>query len=350
MVFASGENSDAEAGCEMTGRERVLALLDGLPVDHRPLMPITMMFAADQIGAKYGTYALDHRVMVDAQIRTAETFSFDHVSGITETREAPDCGAAVRYFDDQPYAMDEQNARLANKATLTTLNIPDPHSAPHMQDRHRGLALLKDRVGREKLVEGWVEGPCGAAADLRGINTFMLDFYDDRAFVKDLFEFVVELALRFGRAQLEAGAEMIGIGDPAASLVGPALYRGFVWPYEKRLVDGFHAAGARVRLHICGSTRRILEDIGRLGCDIVDVDSAVPISLAREKMGPNQVLLGNLDPVRDLLNGSPESIEAALSACHLEAGERYIVAAGCEVPRGTPRENMRAMARYAASH
>jgi len=143
---------------------------------------------------------------------------------------------------------------------------------------------------------------------------------------------------------------MIGVGDPAASLIGPALYREFVWPYEKKLVEGLHAAGARVRLHICGSTRRILEDIGRLGCDIVDVDSAVPMSLAREKTGPKQVLLGNLDPVRDLRNGSPQSIEAALSECHRQAGARYIVAAGCEVPRDTPPENIQTMAGYASSH
>ena len=334
----------------MTGRERVLALLDGLPVDHLPLMPITMMFAADQIGAKYGTYALDHRVMVEAQIRTAERFGFDQVSAITETREAPDCGAAVCYFEDQPYAMDEQHARLASKSALTELKMPDPVSASSMHDRLCGLALLKARVGREKLVEGWVEGPCGAAADLRGINTLMLDFYDDPAFVADLFEFGVALAIRFGRAQVEAGAEMIGIGDPAASLVGPVIYREFVWPYEKRLVDGLHAAGARVRLHICGSTRRILEDIGRLGCDIVDVDSVVPMSLAREKTGPKQVLLGNLDPVRDLHDGTPQSIDAALSECHRQAGSKYIVAAGCEVPRDTSPDNMEAMACYAGSH
>lgn len=195
-----------------------------------------------------------------------------------------------------------------------------------------------------------MEGPCGAAADLRGINTLMLDFYDDPAFVSDLFEFVVALGIRFARAQVEAGAEMIGIGDPAASLVGPIIYREFVWPYEKRLVDGLHAAGARVRLHICGSTRRILEDIGRLGCDIVDVDSVVPMSLAREKTGPRQVLSGNLDPVRDLRNGTPQSIEAALSECHHQAGSRYIVAAGCEVPRDTEPGNIQAMAHYAISH
>ena len=58
----------------MNGRERVLALVDGRPVDRIPLMPITMMFAADQIGVKYGQYVSDYRVLVEGQMRTAERF------------------------------------------------------------------------------------------------------------------------------------------------------------------------------------------------------------------------------------------------------------------------------------
>jgi len=53
----------------MTGKERVLAALAGTATDRLPLMPITMMFAADQIGAPYGKYAADHRVMVEGQQR-----------------------------------------------------------------------------------------------------------------------------------------------------------------------------------------------------------------------------------------------------------------------------------------
>jgi len=328
----------------MTSRERVFALLDGKAVDRPPLMPITMMFAADRIGVPYGRYALEHRVMAEAQIRTAEEFGFDHVSGITETREAPDCGAAIQLFEDQPWAIDEKQARLAEKSALEDLRMPDPREARHMRDRLEGLALMKQRAGGQKVVEGWVEGPCGASADLRGINTLMLDFHDDREFVIDLFEFVVELAIRFGRAQVEAGADVVGIGDPAASLVGPRIYEEFVWPYEKKLVDGLHAAGAKVRLHICGNTRRVLGLIGRLGCDIVDIDAAVPVAEAREKMGPRQVLLGNLDPVRVLRNGTPESVAAAVEECRREAGPNYIIGAGCEVVRDTPLENIRALA------
>jgi MtaA/CmuA family methyltransferase len=331
----------------MNSRDRVFGLLEGCPVDRPPVMPITMMFAAGRIGAKYGSYALDYRVMVDAQIRTAAEFGFDHVSGITETREAPDCGAAVQYFEDQPYAMDERRARLAEKAALKGMELPDPHGGGHMHDRLRGLALMKQRAGATKVVEGWVEGPCGAAADLRGINTLMLDFYDDPGFVRDLFEFVLEVGLRFGHAQVEAGADLIGIGDPAASLVGPRLYEEFVWQYEKRLADGLRAAGARTRLHICGNTRRILGLMGRLACDIVDIDSAVSLSEARQQMGPRQVLLGNIDPVRVLQDGSPESVAAAIRECHRQAGDSYIAGAGCEVPRDAPPANVLAMSQYA---
>jgi MtaA/CmuA family methyltransferase len=171
----------------------------------------------------------------------------------------------------------------------------------------------------------------------------MLDFYDDPAFITALFKSTVELALRFGRAQVEAGADVVGIGDPAASLVGPKVYREFVWPYEKKLADGLRAAGARVRLHICGNTRPILKDIGALGCDIVDIDSLVPLAQARAAMGPKQVLLGNLDPVRTLHGGSPAQVAEAVRACRRDAGAAYIAAAGCEVPRGTPATNLHAM-------
>ena len=57
----------------MNGRERILAMLEGRPVDQLPLMPITMMFAGDHGGVKYGAYASDYRVLAEAQTATAFT-------------------------------------------------------------------------------------------------------------------------------------------------------------------------------------------------------------------------------------------------------------------------------------
>jgi len=332
----------------MNGRERILAMLAGRPVDCLPQMPITMMFAADQLGVEYGKYAADHRVLVEAQILTAERFDFDYVSCISDpAREAADCGAAIQYFHNQPPAIDESRARLADKRTLARLEIPDPLGGGRMHDRVRAAALFKQRIGGQKLIEGWIEGPCAEAADLRGINALMIDFFDDPAFVRELFDFVLQMELRFAQAQIEAGIDIMGIGDAAASLVGPKIYQEFVLPVEKQMVDALHEMGTKVRLHICGNTGRILSGIGSLGCELVDVDYVVPLSRAREAMGPQQVLAGNINPVAVLRGGTPESITAAVAECHRQAGPRYVVAAGCEVPRDTPPQNLLALRDYA---
>lgn len=335
----------------MTGRERILNHLAGQTVDHLPAMPITMMFACDRIGARYRDYCTDYRVLVEGQIRTAEAFGFDYVNTMSDpAREAADCGAAVEYFDQQPVALCEARALLADKTTLTRLKMPDPLGGGRMHNGIKALGLFKERVGRDLLVEGWVEGPMAEAADLRGINTLMTDFYDDPGFVRDLFAFVLELELRFAHEQIKAGADLIGIGDAAASLVGPKIYSEFVWPFEKQLVDGIHAAGGRTRLHICGNTRKLLGGMGRLGCHIVDLDSLSPLAEARAQMGDSQVLLGNANPVTVLREGSPELVTQTVARCHAQAGARYIVGAGCEVPRDTPEANLRAMVAYAKTH
>jgi MtaA/CmuA family methyltransferase len=332
----------------MNSRERVLAMIAGEPVDRLPLMPITMMLAADQVGRKYRDYVTDHRVMVEGQIRTAERFGLDYVSGISDpTREAHDLGAPVEFFEDLPPAIQENNTLLADKARLAGLKVPDPTAGGRMLDRVQAIALFKQRVGGDKLIEGWIEGPCAEGADLRGLSTLMLDFFDDPGFVRDLFAFTVEVELAFARAQVEAGCDIVGLGDAAASLVGPHIYEEFVWPCEKRLVDAIHALGCPVRLHICGNTRAILEGMGRLGCEIVDLDFLVPVAEGRARMGPGQVILGNLDPVHCLREGTPDGIRAALAECHRAAGERYIVGAGCEVVRDTPERNLAAMRDYA---
>ena len=188
------------------------------------------------------------------------------------------------------------------------------------------------------------------AADLRGLNTLMLDFHDDPDFVNALVEFVVAMEVAFARAQIEAGADLIGIGDAAASLIGPKLYDQFVQPYETKLIAAIKAMGARVRLHICGNTRKILRGMGTVGADLVDLDFPSPMAEGRAAMGPDQTLLGNIDPVRVLRDGTPETVTAMLDECYRAAGPRYIVGAGCEVPRGTSAENLRALTRFARDH
>ncbi|MBK7930305.1 MAG: hypothetical protein IPJ98_23360 [Bryobacterales bacterium] len=161
----------------MTGRERIEARIHHQPVDHLPFMPITMMFAADLAGVRYRDYAADHRVLAEAQLQTAERFGFDYVSVISDpAREASDLGGMVEWYDHQPPAIVESAALLSEKTALAGLRLPAMEAPGRMRDRIEGVRALARAVGSEKIVEGWVEGPCALAADLRGVNTLMLDF------------------------------------------------------------------------------------------------------------------------------------------------------------------------------
>ena len=206
-------------------------------------------------------------------------------------------------------------------------------------------------MGGEKLVEGWVEGPLAESADLRGINTVMLDLMDDPGFVRELMAFIFENAMNFAREQVRAGADVIGVGDAASSLIGPRLYREVVLEWEKKYVEALHALGALVRLHICGDTNALFPLLAEVRADIVDLDSMALIADARARMGPRQLLSGNIDPVRVLQDGTPATVTAALERCFADAGGGYYAAcAGCEIPRGTPPDNLRALRDFARAH
>jgi MtaA/CmuA family methyltransferase len=328
-----------------------LARLESRTTDRLPLMPITMMFAADTAGVLYGDYARDHRVLAEAQLKTAAKYRFDYLSAISDpARETSDLGGSVRWFDNQPPAIDEERAVLADKSALKKLPAPERVLGARMEDRLNAVRMLRERAGNDFLVEGWVEGPCALGADLRGLNTLMLDFADDPRFVEDLFAYVVALESHFARLQVDAGADLIGIGDAACSLIGPRRYQDPVLEWEQRLIAAIESAGAATRLHICGNTRRLLPAMGRTGARMIDLDYPSPMAEARAAMNPDQVLLGNLDPVRAVRDSHPARITADLEACWHAAGPHYIAGAGCEIARGTPEENLLAFTAFAASH
>ncbi len=167
----------------MNGYQRAMATFRGEKTDTLALMPITMMLAADLIDVPYGEYVTDYRILVRGQLETARRFQFDHVSVISDpAREAADHGADVRFYEDAPPAIDESNALLADKSKLAALPTLDPLKPNSRSlDRIEGVRSLAEVVKNELLIEGWVEGPCAEAADLRGINNLMLDFHDDPA-------------------------------------------------------------------------------------------------------------------------------------------------------------------------
>lgn len=86
----------------------------------------------------------------------------------------------------------------------------------------------------------------------------------------------------------------------------------------------------------------------QIGQDIIEVDHKVDLALARSIVGDRACVIGNVDPVTVLLQGTPDRVRAASEEC-LEAGRGggYILGSGCVVPRITPLENVKAMVQAA---
>src|SRR5512145_857899 len=92
--------------------------------------------------------------------------------------------------------------------------------------------------------------------------------------------------------------------------------------------------GAWVKLHICGNITHLLAGIADLGVDV---------RAARAAVGPRVALTGNIDPASAVRHGKPDAIRAKMRQCLAEAGVPYMANAGCEVPAGTPNENLLAL-------
>lgn len=325
----------------MTGYERYMGVVAGNPVDYLPRVPILMQYAAEYIGSNYGAFASDYRVLVEANITCARDFDFDQLSAISDPyRETQGFGADIEFIPDGvPRCL---TPPLQNTKDLSQLLKPNPLKSERMLDRVNAIREFKENYDKQYSIMGWVEGPAAEAADVRTVNNFLLDLMLEETFVCELMDVCVDVAIDFALAQIEAGADTIGIGDAIASQVSPAVYERLIQPREKKMIRAIQKAGALVRLHICGDITHLLPGIADLNVDILDVDHMVDMVHVRKTIGHNTVLSGNLDPVQGVKFGTPKFIRAAILETYEQVGNPYIVNAGCEIPSGTPIENLQA--------
>ncbi len=325
----------------MNSFERYRAVLRGNPADFLPRTPILMQYAAEYIGSTYGEFASDYKVLVEANRQCAIDFGFDQLSCISDPyRETQGFGSEITYLKDGP---PRSTHPLESEKDLSILQDPDPLHSGRMFDRIKAVRAYKIDFSKQYSILGWVEGPVAEAADLRGVVTFLMDLIEDEAFAIDLMDRCLEAAITFAVAQVEAGADTIGIGDAIASQVSPDIYETLIQPREKKMVEEIKKTGAWVKLHICGNTTHLLPGIADLGVDILDIDHMVDMSVVRRTVGDRVTLTGNLDPVDVVKNGTPDSIREAIQNVYEEVGNPYMINAGCEIPSGTPAENLRAL-------
>jgi len=314
----------------MTPKERIYAILSGDPYDRPAVTPIFMAWSASFIGRTYRDYYLDGDVLAEAQLAVTRAFNIDQISAISDPwREASAYGMEFEYPPDG--VGKPKDVLIRAPGDISLVKPLDIENAERTKQRIESVRKMAGQAGQTHSVLGWAEGPIAEYGDLRGVESTMMDLIDRPDMFVEAGEMIVRNAIAFAVAQVKAGADMIGVGDAAASLVTPNMYTELVLPLEKKLIEAIHEAGAAVKLHICGNISKIVQFMPQSGADIIDVDWMVSLVRARELVGPEVTLCGNFNPAAALFDGSPEAVP-----------DRFILMPGCEVPPATPEENIRA--------
>lgn len=318
----------------MNSKERSLAAIRGEPVDHVPVFPLLMAFAADRRGLSYQEFATHGEVLAEAQLSIYERFHPDALTVASDTARLPaDLGGEIAYQDNQPPFL--RTPILRSAADLGHLKRPDPiRKGSRIADRLAALRILVRAVGDECLILGWLNMPFAEACLACGLENFLMLMHDDPVLAHRIIGFMQECVIDYGLAQVETGAEMLGLGDSAASLLSPAQYREFALPYEQEVCRVFHIAGAMVKLHVCGNTTRLLQDMVTCGADLFNVDHMVDFDLASMTYSRAGICFkGNLNPVADFHGVTPEECSTRCRDLLERAkGCRYMLSAGCEIP------------------
>ena len=327
----------------MNSYERVMNRLSGKPIDRLPNMSLTMMFAAKEAGVSFGQFCIDHNALVCGALKCYEKYGFDMVCAISDPmREAEGFGAKVIIEEDRvPYCREK---RIIEPSDIDTLKVISPSSGKRMSDRVEAVRILKKEVGTEAPVIGWIEGAMAESCDLMGVQEFLMLLLDEPEAARQLLDICLEQGERFAHAQIEAGADIIGVGDAVSSLIGPSLYKDFAFPYQKMLIERIHSMGSRVKLHICGDLNPVLDQVALTGADIIDLDYMVDIERAADIFPESVSICGNFDPVQIVYQGDTELIRREVMRCaRIAQRNRCIIAPGCEIPKDTPPANVYAI-------
>jgi uroporphyrinogen decarboxylase len=265
-------------------------------------------------------------------------YGYDLVMVFTDTMvEAEAMGAQVLIpEDDDPF--------LLEPPRVSKLEPADPKKDGRMPVVLEATRRLKALLEDEAPILTSLKGPFSLASFLRGIDKFLEDLLTDPGRAHEFLRIATDNQVAYAEAIVKAGGIPF-IGDPVASgsLVSPEMFREFAKPFLAQLIRSVHESGAKAGLHICGETKALLADMAATGADFLSVDE-MDLALARQQVGENTVLMGNVS-TRLMLEGTADKVAAVAKVCLERGGQSLILSSSCDVPTDGPKENVQALVR-----
>jgi len=187
---------------------------------------------------------------------------------------------------------------VRSMADVEALRIPDPEEGvPFVMETIR--ILRRAFEGRVPLI-GFGGAPFTLACymvegkgskDFAHIKRMM---YAAPEVYAALMDKITEMDRLYLNAQVRAGAQAIQIFDTWGGIVSPSDYAKYVLPYTQKLIDGLDRSVPVI--HFVKGAGTMLDLVRRAGSDVVGLDWHVNLGTARDTLGPQLAVPGNIDP------------------------------------------------------
>jgi MtaA/CmuA family methyltransferase len=245
--------------------------------------------------------------------------------------------------DDPPWISVPVIHEMSDLAKLRSVDPQIDGRMPYLLDV---VSRLKEAVGDTMPVIAWASPPFRTACMIRGNTQLYLDIFDDPAFVKDLLEFTTENCTAYGKALIDAGADIMTISNPVANFECISLdaFKEFAHPYSVRMFNAVKKHGAKaIKFHTCGNWDDrydfCVEGVDIIHCDQVDLRNF------HQTYADRIVTMGNIKSVDTMLQSTADVVREEALKCLKDGapGGRYILSNDCAVPRDTPPENVSAV-------
>jgi [methyl-Co(III) methanol-specific corrinoid protein]:coenzyme M methyltransferase len=192
-----------------------------------------------------------------------------------------------------------------------------------------------------------IVGPFTLAGFLVGLVPFLKASFKTPQQIPPFLDVAEKAGTTLANALIDAGADMIACEDMTASpeMMAPTTYKDYEMGYQRRQFDAISVP--RI-LHICGKVDRIVKWMGQTGADILSIEPKAGTIYAREKCGPDVILMGGIDAATTLFLKEAATVKEVCEESIADGIQ--ILAPGCAVSPGTRLENLLAMVEVAKTH
>lgn len=329
----------------LTPTERLKLVLEGKKADRPPcicpggMMNMVTTDLMDRIRVYLPEAHTDARKMADLAKAVYEEGCFENYGvPFCMTVEAEEMGAKVDLGSKvyEPHVIEYVIDTVSDYRKLAPVDVTTGR-ARVVTD---AIRLLKEETKGVPIV-GNLTGPVSTASSVMEPVVFYKELRKKNQEAHEFMQFVTDQLISFGRAQIEAGADVIALSDPSATgeILGPKFFEEFTVKYVNQIVDAMKAAGAQTIVHICGHMNPVYREVSGIRSDALSFDSVVPMKEARAEL-KGRTLMGNVSTYT-LEFGDPDKVGTLAENCVKNGSD--IVAPACGLGMRSPLANIRAI-------